>query len=432
MEGLGQKPKDIISQLVEIGLQPPKDSQITYLFRSIRSKKQTTNKQTSLNEFKEWCERHTNIPDDEDKVFVGKYEFQKTFARVCHVNIDFEILVEDNFFEAITNGFEKVFNMKLRVNCWAHVIRNFDVHLRSVDDLYRFKIRVDVCEIQKIFDPTLFPKAIELFEDKWNKVNNSGVKNLLTYFNYEWGKNNTGWYEGYARGLPSTTNSLESTHAHIKKKMKGKRLGLLHFLDVCQQTIVREWSMWRSPTLHLVDEITQDSTPTITDADMVSAYKWNSFNQTIRHLNSKYYYVMNTKKNDITKEECKAFEKAESSCTCWFGLKDYRCDHQIATCARLKKCSFDLVAMDLPIESNRKRGASKKNASCLQRQKNETNASNEPAKGIESDNEDDESEIAPQPSKRTRFDETKKYCRVCNSEMRLKRYFYCPNKCKQN
>ncbi|RMZ96118.1 hypothetical protein BpHYR1_005711 [Brachionus plicatilis] len=122
----------------------------------------------------------------------------------------------------------------------------------------------------------------------------------------------------------------------------------------------------------------------------------------------------------------------ESSCTCWFGLKDYHCDHQIATCARLKKCSFDLVAMDLPIESNRKRGAPKKNASCLQRQKNETNASNEPAKGIESDNEDDESEIAPQPSKRIRVDETKKYCRVCNSEMRMKRYLYCRNKCKQN
>ncbi|RNA35455.1 hypothetical protein BpHYR1_010496 [Brachionus plicatilis] len=93
-------------------------------------------------------------------------------------------------------------------------------------------------------------------------------------------------------------------------------------------------------------------------------------------------------------------------------LKDFHCDHQIATCARLKKCSFDLVAMDLPIESNRKRGAPKKNASCLQRQKNETNASNEPAKGTESDNEDDESEIAPQPSKRIRVDETKKYCRV--------------------
>ncbi|RNA27051.1 hypothetical protein BpHYR1_035294 [Brachionus plicatilis] len=79
--------------------------------------------------------------------------------------------------------------------------------------------------------------------------------------------------------------------------------------------------------------------------------------------------------------------------------------------------------MDLPIESNRKRGAPKKNASCLQRQKNETNASNEPAKGIESDNEDDESEIAPQPSKRIRVDETKKHCRVCNSELRMKEFF---------
>ncbi|RNA06904.1 hypothetical protein BpHYR1_043941 [Brachionus plicatilis] len=113
-------------------------------------------------------------------------------------------------------------------------------------------------------------------------------------------------------------------------------------------------------------------------------------------------------------------------------LKDFHCDHQIATCARLKKCSFDLVAMDLPIESNRKRGAPKKNASCLHRQRNETNASNEPAQGIESDNEDDESIIAPQPSRRIRVDETKKYCRVCNSEMRMKRYLYCPNKCKQN
>ncbi|RNA22936.1 hypothetical protein BpHYR1_046447 [Brachionus plicatilis] len=93
---------------------------------------------------------------------------------------------------------------------------------------------------------------------------------------------------------------------------------------------------------------------------------------------------------------------------------------------------YSLVAMDLPIESNRKRGAPKKNASCLQRQKNETNASNEPVKGIESDNEDNESEIAPQPSKRIRVDETKKYCRVCNSEMRMKRYLYCPNKWKKN
>ncbi|RNA36034.1 hypothetical protein BpHYR1_009667 [Brachionus plicatilis] len=45
LEGLGQKPKDIKSKLVEIGLQPPKDSQITYLLRSIRSKiKQQTSK----------------------------------------------------------------------------------------------------------------------------------------------------------------------------------------------------------------------------------------------------------------------------------------------------------------------------------------------------------------------------------------------------
>ena len=37
------------------------------------------------------------------------------------------------------------------------------------------------------------------------------------------------WYEGFAPGLPSTSNSLESIHEKIKKSLYSKRYGLIPF-----------------------------------------------------------------------------------------------------------------------------------------------------------------------------------------------------------
>ena len=42
-----------------------------------------------------------------------------------------------------------------------------------------------------------------------------------------------------------------------------------------------------------------------------------------------------------------------SSCSCWYWLKHYKCYNLITIAERKKKCDFDSVGMDRPIQSNR-------------------------------------------------------------------------------
>ena len=57
----------------------------------------------------------------------------------------------------------------------------------------------------------------------------------------QWGNNNNGWYEGYYGDIPSTTNGLESSHEKIKDALKGKRLGLIEFLNECRENLIKYW-----------------------------------------------------------------------------------------------------------------------------------------------------------------------------------------------
>ncbi|CAF1008423.1 unnamed protein product [Brachionus calyciflorus] len=540
---LGLTRKDIRNNLVKDGIEPPSYNQMSYILTSIKNEiNPSTSKQATLNEFKDWCEQRLVIPDDEDQVFVGKFEFEalpirkfrvflttkrllqqaskmkhflsdatykltygnfpiltggttdknktlhpfglavckteqdvdfsfyfssvkETYSRVFNNEIEFTALVADNA-TAITNGFKQVFNLEKRVQCWAHVIRNIDKHLRSVPKDYQLKLRKDIHDIQSIFREDLFQVAVNLFEAKWKKVNNPGVQNFMSYFKEQWTTEaNMGWFEGYLPGLPSTSNALESLHEKFKKEMKGKRLGLLHFLDVCVDIIVKRWSLDRAPTIAIKNPVTANieivenkeqkkfnDQAVITDSDMAAADEWNSLNKTIRHLKNKCYYVSSGDKIDITKQECKDYEQAlmekkwvtfdsmikeifsinkitvadnwvESICTCSFWQKNYKCSHQIATCAREKKCRFDTIAMDLPIEANRNKGAPKKNLGALMKQPEETQMSKETPRGIESDDEESEesNELIPAPKKR-RIDDVK-LCTTCNGQ--LKKLKHC-------
>ncbi|CAF0977379.1 unnamed protein product [Brachionus calyciflorus] len=76
----------------------------------------------------------------------------------------------------------------------------------------------DIKKIQRIFDTQLFKSATDLFTDKWSKVNGKAIETFLEYFSNQWCKDgNNGWYEGYAPGLPSTTNAL----SRFMRKLKG-------------------------------------------------------------------------------------------------------------------------------------------------------------------------------------------------------------------
>ena len=145
-----------------------------------------------------------------------------------------DILVADNA-EAIANGFNMTFESpRCRANCWAHVIRNCDTHLKSVHDLsLRKAIRKDIVAVQVAFSESVFKRSVALFLAKYRALKNKEVDVFCDYFERVWANQHTNWYEGYLPGLPSTSNNIESFHRNGLKD-KGelmKRLPKMRFLD---------------------------------------------------------------------------------------------------------------------------------------------------------------------------------------------------------
>ena len=174
----------------------------------------------------------TKNEKDNDFSFLFK-SIKTTCVRVHLKEPTFEFLVADNA-GAITNGTEKNFDIVGRVNCWAHVIRNIDIQLKSVEQQHRENLRKDITKIQIIFEKSSFDVAIQLFNYKWKSLKNSSINNFLQYFNRQWcTESNKGWFEGFAVGVPSTSNVLESFHQ--------------------RNTLVHNWSVTRSPSLKMLD-----------------------------------------------------------------------------------------------------------------------------------------------------------------------------------
>ncbi|CAF1059879.1 unnamed protein product [Brachionus calyciflorus] len=111
--------------------------------------------------------------------------------------------------------------MQKRVNCWAHVHRNIETHMRSISKIQAMRMMDDIKKIQILFDTQLFISVTDLFTDKWSKVNGKAIETFLVYFSNQWCKE--GNNVGNAPGLPSTTNALESIHEKIKMQSRETR-----------------------------------------------------------------------------------------------------------------------------------------------------------------------------------------------------------------
>ncbi|CAF0858135.1 unnamed protein product, partial [Brachionus calyciflorus] len=344
--------------------------------------------------------------------------FFRTIKSVCFRvyghTITPTILVADSA-DAITIGFKKVFEMSKRVNCWAHVIRNIDKRLLVFVDTIKKSIRDDICNIQKIFREDLFLHATELFKKKWEEKKNSSINEFVEYFLLQWVAKDYGWYEGYIEDVcfPTTSNGLESSHDKIKEALKHKRLGLIEFLNECRSNLIEHWSRERSETISTFNPTTNElvefenlnlkkfhKEPIITKEDLLEAHTWNKLGKTIQRV-GEYYMVRSGDDNksiELSREDCKKFLQRldkkpwenfnemindinsirlikmntenwkNSTCTCVFWLKHYKCSHTISVAYRLKMVDFNIIFMDLPISNKRKKGASKKNLKSLQHQ----------------------------------------------------------------
>ena len=322
-------------------------------------------------------------------------------------------LVADNA-DAISNGFKAAFpSATKRVNCWAHVIRNIDKHLKVVDQEERAKMRKDILDIQLQTNEARFFKAFDLFVEKWTTKKNSKINSFLDYFKYWRQPGNNAWYEGYDIDLPSTSNALESIHRYMKSGLLGTRLSLIQFLNTvkCPKVgLIPWWSFSRNPITLVKDAsdpnklIEQPNlnfkqykpTPTISPNFLKKASIWN--NKDIRIITINSLCVMSTsddkKKQVTTQEASEHFKKLrdcswttfdgmindltnfnlvklnkldwkESVCSCYYWLKSRKCYHIVGSAYRVKLCDFSDICMDQVIEPNRKRGAPLKNKPAL-------------------------------------------------------------------
>ena len=100
------------------------------------------------------------------------------------------------------------------------MVKAFEDHasFNSIPSPQKESIKQDICSLQLSESEAVFDAAYKLFKDKWLKVNSNKIptKKFFDYFESEWIQKHPGWYEGFAPGVPSTNNGLESTNRVIK------------------------------------------------------------------------------------------------------------------------------------------------------------------------------------------------------------------------
>lgn len=72
---LGIKPQGIISRLFKEGLEAPSISKIYNITKELRKQK-TVSTRPTLRQIVEWCEKYNQVPEDENEVFVGFFEYE--------------------------------------------------------------------------------------------------------------------------------------------------------------------------------------------------------------------------------------------------------------------------------------------------------------------------------------------------------------------
>ena len=150
--------------------------------------------------------------------------------------------------EEITHGYEQVYGEPVyRIYCWIHMERNFKKHLASkgigTSQKIIGPIIADLQNIQIQMSETKFKKSASLFATKWQnhydneiQAKSSQMRDFLKYFEDNWIKKRTGWYEGYAQGYPSESNAIESNNRVLKNEQTMRvRMPVSQFINLIDQ-----------------------------------------------------------------------------------------------------------------------------------------------------------------------------------------------------
>jgi len=290
--------------------------------------------------------------------------------------------------DAIKNGFRNVFgNSYNQIMCWAHMKRKIENRISQVNDKDTAKEMLQDIEILQVCSSSsLFELGITLFMKKWKfdkKEKNQSILDFLQYFDDEWVKSNSGWYEGIQLYTPSTNNALESTNRTIKDDGTFRERHVLSRFLTTSSDIVHNWSIDRDSSSTNAKQFATE--PTISLELWTSSYQWAKANKKIiciSNTSSKMYYIPAGDLESFTQTDLNRYKKQKfttfnqfkksfhiwcmevendshwrtSKCNCPAFLKNYICKHVVGMGIRSKSCKPPAAAKTVPIGEKRKRG----------------------------------------------------------------------------
>ena len=315
--------------------------------------------------------------------------------------------------DAITNGFENVFlELLRRVMCWFHMKKAYEDHptFKIIKSPNKEHIMQDINTLQLSESTEIFEAAYELFKDKWLHKTDAIDNFINTYFEAEWIQKHPGWYEGYAPGIPSTNNALESTNRVVKDEGTYRvKLPLGRFLEVVKVDIIEKWSRDRDTSKPFSKTFIEK--PEINHALWVQGFHLNIDDRptaTISNKNVKSTFMSTGRvngdgdaiidrsniqkeiklyRNAKTNKNWKDFEQytdyqtrlwqlsfyedknewqSKSTCTCSSFQKNYICKHILLQAIRFNYVDVPLTAQTVELEDKPKRGRPKTISKALQ------------------------------------------------------------------
>lgn len=344
----------------------------------------TTDKNKSFHPFGLMLSRHQS---EEDFEFMFK-AIKEQAKNIYDYDFEPTVLLADSAME-ITNGFLSTFKrLEKRIVCWAHASRKVKDNCVGVDKKIKAKIREDFNALQITASTLNFKKGWKLLYDKWQVHENQNVKEFLDDFESFWLRDYTyGWFEGYAKGYPSTNNALEASNNVIKKEGTFReQLPMSEFVAFVNKFIVN-WSKDRDPNFQSTKKFIKQ--PEISIRQWTCGFEWLKKNKRIvklSHNEEDFYMFTSTEvEYEATKSMCRGYlEKNEwfsfdqfiketnairyvrfnsidwrfSVCSCPDWDKNYICKHVIGIAYNHGLCQFP--GLDLNIEANAKRGRRKR------------------------------------------------------------------------
>ena len=199
--------------------------------------------------------------------------------------------------------------------CFFHVSQANMSKIEKINDsAIRDSLHLDIRDIQRCQDTSIFSKAIELFNEKY-KTKGDRVQEFLEYFNREWVSKHPGWYEGFLGSLgPSTNNGLESINADIKRsKTLRKLMSLPAFINLAF-SMLKEWSY---PHIESNVDCKQfQISPLIENKEYTAAYQFRQEKRAMKTKSSRifnYYYFKSTdgiaRSGQLTTEQMERYIK---------------------------------------------------------------------------------------------------------------------------